>query len=376
MFNNICNWFYGIKDTLSVMGSIVIIVTSIALIVALAYFAIKMPSKIGAVIFSTIGTVLLMIPVVTSFNAIVDKKAINNLAKKYQDELSLKKKEIELVEKEKEIEKQKLVNLRQKLNIETLENEVTLLKNSQLQINNYKEIAEVNLLETNLKQTTVSKTQIGNVKDNNRGWWMFSDKYREYDDVLVVLTHDIVAKFGFDINEVKIMDSEEMPNAILVSQIKPKFTGTTKNDATKVLTEVRHFELDDQKANKEIDTSKFKSWKDYPSKYKHGSILFEREAEAMKYADKVIKEFNKRLSQGLETEFLNKPLEELCKKFISSILLPLNKQIIFVKEAMPNALSIDEYFKTKIETKENKIKEVKNESNDEIIKKVDKEIEM
>jgi len=371
-----CNWFYGIKDTLSVMGSIVIIVTSIALIVTLAYFAIKIPSKIGAVIFSTIGTVLLMIPVVTSFNAIVDKKAINNLAKKYQDELSLKKKEIELVEKEKEIEKQKLVNLRQKLNIETLENEVTLLKNSQLQINNYKEIAEVNLLETNLKQTTVSKTQIGNVKDNNRGWWMFSDKYREYDDVLVVLTHDIVAKFGFDINEVKIMDSEEMPNAILVSQIKPKFTGTTKNDATKVLTEVRHFELDDQKANKEIDTSKFKSWKDYPSKYKHGSILFEREAEAMKYADKVIKEFNQRLSQGLETKFLNKPLEELCKKFIHSILLPLNKQIIFVKEAMPNALSIDEYFKTKIETKENKIKEVKNESNDEIIKKVDKEIEM
>ena len=205
---------------------------------------------------------------------------------------------------------------------------------------------------------------------------MFSDKYREYDDVLVVLTHDIVAKFGFDINEVKIMDSEEMPNAILVSQIKPKFTGTTKNDATKVLTEVRHFELDDQKANKEIDTSKFKSWKDYPSKYKHGSILFEREAEAMKYADKVIKEFNKRLSQGLETKFLNKPLEELCKKFIHSILLPLNKQIIFVKEAMPNALSIDEYFKTKIETKENKIKEVKKERNDEIIKKVDKEIEM
>ena len=167
MFNNMCNWFYGIKDTLSVMGSIVIIVTSIALIVTLAYFAIKIPSKIGAVIFSTIGTVLLMIPVVTSFNAIVDKKAINNLAKKYQDELSLKKKEIELVEKEKEIEKQKLVNLRQKLNIETLENEVTLLKNSQLQINNYKEIAEVNLLETNLKQTTVSFEQLGDVRKND-----------------------------------------------------------------------------------------------------------------------------------------------------------------------------------------------------------------
>jgi len=36
-----------------------------------------------------------------------------------------------------------------------------------LQINNYKEIAEVNLLETNLKQTTVSLEQLGDVRKND-----------------------------------------------------------------------------------------------------------------------------------------------------------------------------------------------------------------
>ena len=45
----------------------------------------------ATVIFSTIDIVLLMISVFTSFNAIINKKTTNNLAKKYQDELTIKK---------------------------------------------------------------------------------------------------------------------------------------------------------------------------------------------------------------------------------------------------------------------------------------------
>ena len=96
-----------------------------------------------------------------------------------------------------------------------------------MQINNYKKIAEVNLLESNLKQTTVSLEQLGDVRKNDWGWFL-SDEYLECDKSLAILSHDIVAKFGFDINEIKIMDSEEIPNAILVSKAKPKFTGSTK----------------------------------------------------------------------------------------------------------------------------------------------------
>ena len=81
----------------------------------------------ATVIFSTIDIVLLMISVFTSFNAIINKKQQNNLAKKYQDELTIKK---ELTEKKQKIEKQKLIKLRQKINIKTLKNAITILKHS------------------------------------------------------------------------------------------------------------------------------------------------------------------------------------------------------------------------------------------------------
>ncbi len=375
MLNFLSNSLSWIKETLSVMGSIFIIVGCVALIVLSAYIAMKIPTKILAVIFSTICTALLMTPILMSANVIIDKKVATDLAKKYQNELELKKKEIELAERKAEIEKQKLVNLRQKVNIENLENEVTLLKNSQLQINSYREIAEINLLETNLKQTTFSKKILDDVKENKRGWWVFSDKYAECDSALVVLTHDIVAKFGFDINEIRLMDSKEAEDVVLVSKVKPKFTGSTKNQADKIFAEVLHEELDIQKAQKDGIDIASKSWKDFPSKYLHGSILFEREAEAIRYADKLISEFNERFSRGLETQFLNKPLEKLCEKFVRSMLLPLNKKIVFSEEPLAEALSIEEYFKTKIEAKEQNIKYVQDSRRDELIKQVNREVE-
>ena len=152
---SIFNWIYGIKDAMSIAGSVFVIVACVAFIVLVEYFAIKIPSRVIAVIVSTMGAVFLMIPIVTSFNAIVDKSVTSEQAKEFKATLELQKKEIELAEKQKELEKQKLVSLRQKVNIETLENEITLLKNSQLQIGSYKEIAEVNLLETNFQQTRV-----------------------------------------------------------------------------------------------------------------------------------------------------------------------------------------------------------------------------
>ena len=245
---------------------------------------------------------------------------------------------------------------------------------SQLQIGSYKEIAEVNLLETNLKTITVSFKDY-NKKETDKGW-VFSDRHLEHDEALVVITHDIIAKFGFDINEIRIVDSEDVPNTILVSEVKPKFTGTTKNKADKILTEMRHWNFDVDKMIKAgIDTDNFEKIKQCPAEYKHVSLDFTKTATAMSYADEVISEFNNRFMQGLETEFLNKPLEELCKKFIKSILLPLNKKIVFVEQVQEGALSIDDYFKTKIEKTASKLEEAKTVGAEKVLKEVNEEIE-
>jgi len=185
-----------------------------------------------------------------------------------------------------------------------------------------------------------------------------------------------VAKFGFDINEIRIIDSEDVSDTILVSGVKPKFTGTTKNKANKILTEMRHWSLANDKMKRAgIDTEQFKNKYQVPAEYKQLSVDFAKQAIAMSYADEVISEFNNRFMQGLETEFLNKPLEELCKKFVKSVLLPLNKKVVFVEQVKEGALSIDDYFKTKIEKASSKMEQAKTVGADKILKEVNEELE-
>ena len=54
------NWIFSIKDALSMMGSMVIIIGCLALIVLVAYFAIKIPSRVISAIVLTIGAIFFM----------------------------------------------------------------------------------------------------------------------------------------------------------------------------------------------------------------------------------------------------------------------------------------------------------------------------
>ncbi|UTY33541.1 hypothetical protein [Treponema putidum] len=88
MLNAVYNSIYELKDGLSMTYSVLIIVAGLAGIGLTIYLAIKIPNKIASIAVTALGVFLCMIPVITSFNALVDKQATSDLAKEYQAELA------------------------------------------------------------------------------------------------------------------------------------------------------------------------------------------------------------------------------------------------------------------------------------------------
>lgn len=380
MFSEFFNLIYRLKDGLSMFGSILIIVAGLAGIGLTIYLAVKIPNKIASIAVTALGVFLCMIPVITSFNALVDKQATSDLAKKYQAELARRKVELDLLEQKEINAKQEIIKTRQQIGIESLESEVRLLKNAQLQMNDYTEITELNLLETNLKQTSVDRkiTRPLQVEKWTEGmWWWKEDKERaSYDEAIVIWTHDIVAKFGFDMKEIRIANSQEMQNTILVSGVKPKFTGETKDKHHKELAEVRTTYLNPKEIKDTFGYIEGVSIENIMKKnfYKEIWINSGKDRVATDYADICREEFNERLLQGVETKFMEEPIKKLSEKFLKLILAPLNKKIIFVDKTSEDALGLEDYLKNQIESLENKKLEIENKSDDDAIKELDKEV--
>ena len=381
MLNMVYNSIYVLKDGLSTTYSVLIIVAGLAGIGLTIYLAVKIPNKIASIAVTALGVFLCMIPVITSFNALVDKQATNNLAKEYQAELAYRKMELDKLEQEKINAEQKIINTRQAIELKSIESKLRLLENAQLQINEYTEISEMNLLETNLKQTSVHRkiTRPLEVEKWTEGMWLWKeDKERaSYDEAIVIWTHDIIAKFGFDMKEIRIANSQEIQNTILVSGVKPKFTGKTKDKHHKELAEVRTTFLDPKEIKNTFGHVTGVPIENIMKKhlnYKETYINKNKDRVATDYADVCREEFNERLLQGVETKFMEEPIKKLSEKFLKLILAPLGKTIIFVEETSEDALSIEDYLKNQMEMLENKKTTIKNKPNDEAIKELDEEI--
>lgn len=381
MLNACYNFVYGWKDGLSMAGSVLIIAAGLAGIGLTIYLAVKIPNKIASIAVTALGVFLCMIPVITSFNALVDKQATSDLAKEYQAELDRRKMELDLLEQKEINAKQEIINTRQAIGIESLESELRLLKNAQLQINDYTEISEMNLLETNLKQTSVHRkiTRPLEVKKWTDGMWFWKEDKEQasYDEAIVIWTHDIVAKFGFDIKDIRIANSQEIQNTILVSGITPKFTGKTKDRHYKELAEIRRTSLDPKEIK---DTFGYTNLpipiEDIVKKNLNRKTYVDstQDRAAAAYADECREEFNERLQQGFETKFMEEPIKKLSEKFLKLILAPLNKKIIFVDETSEDALGLEEYIKNQEETLKKKKIKIENKSKDDAIKELDEEV--
>lgn len=312
------NWIEQVGNWLLVGVSIGFLIVIVVLIVK------SKLGKIPATILTSIGTLICAIPLVSTINMITETKAKTLVISEKKEELKSLKLQVE----NELIKKQNLElqndNLNKDITIKNLDDEIDLLKNTQLSMNSLNQISEMNLLEAQLKQTDVRKELLRSEKGT------IADRVDT--EVLVIATHDINAKFGVDLKTVLVKEGKD--NQLIISGIKTKYTGSDRNISDIKLSEIREV-----KYKNDLITST--------------SVLNNKESiqRANNYAQLYETEYQKRLSDGLESNYLDDAVVKLSQSFIRVILAPLKKDVSF-NNSTEEGVPILDYINNKIEDKQ------------------------
>jgi hypothetical protein len=344
---NFLNFWYTMVDGVKTATAVLVIGGGIAGIFAIVFFSVLKIRKINpslAIMASTVLSCFLMVPVISAFNNLVDIKIEGSIIDEGKAEIKAQKAEVEKLKAEnkiRDLEREKLENqitiAKQSIEIEALNDTIKLLENTEISMQSFQKILEVALLQTNLKQTLVRKEPLTTPET---GWGFRADYH--YDEALVIITHDIQAKFGVDLNEVKV--SKLAGNTIAVSGIRSKFIGTSRNVSDTILKEYRTLNFKNNEVSS-VDT-------------KYDSLSRSRvDQEANRYES----EFQERLSKGFENKgveseefefgFMNDAVIQLARNFLKIMLAPVYKDIQFIDYEQPGALPLMKYLQK--ELKEN-----------------------
>ncbi len=222
----------------------------------------------------------------------------------------------------------------------SLQNEIDFLRHAQLSIQNLERIMELNLLKTTLHQTEVKDTWIGTQKlYENRG-----DKRTQYASVgknyLVILTHDLTAKYGINMKELRAYEDES--GRLVVSGVKPIFTGMTG--------------VSDKKQYAEVVNSFFSA--DGTLVEKYFSMDKKDLQAASDYADWCVNEFHRKVEtmEDLDSNVYEQ-VNDSAENLLTVILSPTGKEIVFSQEEKESAVPLMDYLQQKIDEKKKMLSE-------------------
>ncbi|MDR1868052.1 MAG: hypothetical protein LBQ77_07290 [Treponema sp.] len=322
-------FWYSMVNAVKSATAVLVISGGLACIFFVVLFSIVKIKKFNAslaIIISTTVSCFLMVPVISAFNNLIDITVEGAVLDEGKAEIKAQRAEIERLKAEnkiKALEQETLDNrikmAKQSIEIEALNDNINLLEHAQLSIQSFEKILELALLQTTLKQTLVRKESLGTIAT---GWGIQADYYG--DEVLVVISHDINAKFGVDLNNIKIAQIDQ--NTVVVSGIKSKFIGTSRNITTIPIKEIRRINY-----KKDVIDSII---------VQNDNISKNR---ANNYADTYEREFQIRLSEGLELSFMDEAVVQLAQNFIKVMLAPLYKNIRFETSGRLDAVPLMEY---------------------------------
>lgn len=239
------------------------------------------------------------------------------------------------------------------IEVKNLNDTANLLKSTQANMQTFKEILQIALLETDLKQTCVYKEQLGDIQ---KSWAIDPFKDYTYEEALAIFTHRFTAKFGIDLKDIKVK-SVPHTKALIISGIKPKLVGMSKPHNKLQLAELRKVECKNGVEKR--------------------SILNGNDHEKIKkFLEEKNDEYEDSLSKGLQTDFMDDAVIKLAKNFIKMILTPLG-QIEFDDNSSSDAISLEEYLTSELKDAENKIekKEAENKNTVEDIKTAQQNIQ-
>jgi hypothetical protein len=364
---DILKGWYEITGVIRETASGLVIFGGIAGICGIVVFsiaAVRRVSGVLAILVSALGSCILMIPVIVSFNHLVDSRVESRLAgeqraaiRAQKAELTLLATERELREKEKELLDNQISLAKQSIRIEGLNDTVRHLESAMFNVQSFEKILELGLLEANLKQTALHRERAGDIQP---GLGINADYF--YDEYLIVSTHDITAKFGVDLNKVRLANSDLAPDTILVSGISSKFLGTGKNITRPEVAEMRRVDLKGRGEMAAINGIK---------------VLNDTASmdAARQYAQRKDREYQIRLSQGFETGFMDDSVKKLAENFIKIVLLPLGKNVVFTAAEQEGALPLAAYIQAELQNSRAQRNELSaaNESLSRIIQKQEAE---
>ena len=330
----------GIASWTGVIVSLALLIGVVVLIVwKLKAETIK--GLIGQILIA-VATLVFSFPLVGSITLIADNKVKSQTLSETSAELELIKmgvKNDNLLKENVALENEKLD---QAITIKKLNEELTLLKNAQLSIEKFEEICEVALLEAELNQTDVRKQTLMSEKHIS----LIGNKYtgRTDKDILIIKTRNIIAKYGIDLSDVKVFESEEK---LHISNITLKNVGLTypkdKLGVQTIVSEIREEE--------------------YNAEGQRIKTTIINNADASRTIKIKEEEFEndwvKRISQDPESANtgLSQAVIELGKHFIAVILEPLGKEIVFEDEYNPEGVSIFRYLDDRVHEVETILKQ-------------------
>lgn len=330
----------GIASWTGVIVSLALLIGVVVLIVwKLKAETIK--GLIGQILIA-VATLVFSFPLVGSITLIADNKVKSQTLSETSAELELIKmgvKNDNLLKENVALENEKLD---QAITIKKLNEELTLLKNAQLSIEKFEEICEVALLEAELNQTDVRKQTLMSEEHTS----LIGNKYtgRTDKDILIIKTRNIIAKYGIDLSDVKVFESEEK---LHISNITLKNVGLNypkdKPGVQTIVSEIREEE--------------------YNAEGQRIKTTIINNADASRTIKIKEEEFEndwvQRISQAPESENigLSQAVIELGKHFIAVILEPLGKEIVFEDEYNPEGVSIFRYLDDRVHEVETILKQ-------------------
>jgi len=337
------NFWYKTVDSLKSITPMLVIAGAFAgIFITLCFSIFRLGKKHHylAIIFSTIVSCVLMVPVITAFNNLVLLRIEGTIIDEGKAEIRAQRAEVERLiaeNKVKLLEREKLDNeitiAKQSIEIEALNASNMLLERARLSMQSFQQIAELALTQANLSQTLVRKEPITPIET---GWGLLADYY--YDEALVIIVHDINAKFGVDLKEVKI--AKAMNNSVVVSGIRPKFIGANQNESKTLVKEIRR-----------VDNKFGAPYRVRIKDQRQDAILADIKAEQYEL------EFQKKLSEGMEMSFMDNTIVQLAQNFIKIVLAPIYSNIVFNNAEAPGALPLLDYLTKEInENNEEKYK--------------------
>ena len=281
------------------------------------------------VLSTALCSTFLMVPTMLFLINILESK----IKRENKIQISLLKQQIQLKQLESQnLEKQNIIT-RKNIELSNLEKQLDLLKSTQSSIMKMHDIAEIALLKTNLQQTVVHDLAISDPEQKRI--LGIIDKGITTDKVLVVSTHNIDAKFGVDLK--KIMIKKIDSNSICISGIESKYIGSTKNQTTTQIKELRKYKY---KPNKYDETPI------------EDSITIKNDTKSNKiadiYATRFENEYQESLAKGFEFGFLKDAVVQLAKNFLIVIFTPVYNSITFEESPLEDATQFEEYIKNEI----------------------------